>query len=129
MQYLTPAELSARWRGSVTVGTLANWRAKNRGPDYVKIGGRVLYPLAAVEDWELKQKKDHRVIECIKKIANYCAVNGCSVFVYSSGAVGLVDENKNHYFTVEDLADLLNQNEWAAGESRIDAIGQNGQVE
>lgn len=69
------------------------------------------------------------MIDSIKQIANYCAINGCSVFVYSSGAVGLVDENKSHYLTVEDLADLLNQKELAAGESRIDAIGQNCQVE
>lgn len=53
-QYYTADELVERWKGAVTKGTLANWRAaKNRrGPPFTKIGGRVLYPMAGVVKWE-----------------------------------------------------------------------------
>ena len=51
--YLTPAELIERWAGAVaSVGTLANWRNAGRGPEYVKIKRKVLYPLKAVEEYE-----------------------------------------------------------------------------
>lgn len=52
--HFTPAQLLARWEGIVAKGTLDNWRSgKNkRGPAFVKIGGRVLYPIAGVIEWE-----------------------------------------------------------------------------
>lgn len=50
--YLQPRELAERWRGVVTLSTLDNWRSQNRGPRFVKIGGRVLYPLVEVEAYE-----------------------------------------------------------------------------
>lgn len=51
--YLTPRELAARWRNIVSISTLDNWRSSaNRGPRYVKIGGRVLYPLEEVLAYE-----------------------------------------------------------------------------
>jgi len=31
--------------------TLANWRTFNRGPAYVKIGGRVFYKQSALDKW------------------------------------------------------------------------------
>lgn len=52
---LTPSELIARWRDSITASTLATWRSRKLGPSYVKVGGRVLYPLRAVEAWEAKR--------------------------------------------------------------------------
>ena len=52
VKYLTPAELVERYRGSITIRTLANWRSTGEGPRYTKIGGRVLYPLDAVKVWE-----------------------------------------------------------------------------
>lgn len=51
-QYLTPAELVARYKQTVTIRTLANWRSTGEGPRYTKIGGRVLYPVDAVIKWE-----------------------------------------------------------------------------
>lgn len=51
-QYLTPGELVQRYRGSITIRTLANWRSTGEGPRYTKIGGRVLYPVDAVKSWE-----------------------------------------------------------------------------
>jgi hypothetical protein len=51
--YLTQAELLERWRGAIKhVGTLANWRNAGRGPEYVKIERKVLYPLKSVEEYE-----------------------------------------------------------------------------
>lgn len=51
---LTPAELAARWRHSVSERTLANWRASKprRGPAFVKVGAAVLYRLADVIAFE-----------------------------------------------------------------------------
>lgn len=51
-QYLTPAELVARYKNTITLRTLANWRSMGEGPRYTKIGGRVLYPVDAVNSWE-----------------------------------------------------------------------------
>lgn len=51
--FLTPAELAARWKGRVSVGTLRNWRGKGIGPTYTKLGGRgILYPIEAVKAFE-----------------------------------------------------------------------------
>jgi hypothetical protein len=55
--FLTPAEVVARWDGAITTGTLANWRSKSTpakpvGPAFQKFGTRVRYPLAAVEAYE-----------------------------------------------------------------------------
>lgn len=49
--HLTPRELAARWK--MAEQTLANWRFAGRGPRFVKIGRKVLYPMAEVEAWEL----------------------------------------------------------------------------
>lgn len=51
-QYLTPAELIERYKKTITIRTLANWRSIGEGPKYTKIGGRVLYPLDGVTSWE-----------------------------------------------------------------------------
>jgi predicted DNA-binding transcriptional regulator AlpA len=53
MQLLTPEQLAKRW--SVSAGTLANWRYKRTGPDYVRLGGgkgMVRYRLTDIERWE-----------------------------------------------------------------------------
>ncbi|HZZ06303.1 hypothetical protein [Paraburkholderia sp.] len=48
----TPAQLAARWKSVYTLGTLANWRSAGRGPNFIKVAGRVLYTRAAVEAFE-----------------------------------------------------------------------------
>ena len=50
--FLTEAELAKRWRGQVTRGTLRNWRAKGRGPPFLKAGRAVLYPRHRLLAWE-----------------------------------------------------------------------------
>jgi hypothetical protein len=50
--FLTPEEVSTRYRGEVSVGTLRNWRAMRVGPAFVKIGKAVLYPVSELESWD-----------------------------------------------------------------------------
>lgn len=49
---LTPAEVVTLWNNAVTVGTLANWRSKGKGPPFIKYGTRVRYPLAGLEAYD-----------------------------------------------------------------------------
>lgn len=56
-EYLTPKDLVERYKGTITNRTLANWRCTGDGPRYTKIGGRVLYPVDAVVEWEKKRTK------------------------------------------------------------------------
>lgn len=56
-QYLTPQEVSGRYKGQISIRTLANWRSSGDGPAFTKIGGRVLYPLEKVMEWEAKRTK------------------------------------------------------------------------
>ncbi len=50
--FLTTEEVSERYRGEITVGTLRNWRAMRVGPGFVKIGKAVLYPIDALDAWD-----------------------------------------------------------------------------
>lgn len=54
-ELLSPAELATRYKGRVTERTLANWRSTGQGPRFVKVGGRVMYPVDAVIAWEQKR--------------------------------------------------------------------------
>lgn len=45
----TPDELASVL--DVTIDTLAEWRSKRTGPDYVKLGKKVMYRTYDVEDW------------------------------------------------------------------------------
>ncbi|GJE45877.1 helix-turn-helix transcriptional regulator [Methylobacterium soli] len=50
--FFTANELMKRWESRVSVRTMANWRSQSTGPKYVKIGGRIVYPVEAVIEWE-----------------------------------------------------------------------------
>lgn len=50
--FITPEELITRYKGRISIKTLANWRTKGGGPDYTKIGGKIMYRLSAITDWE-----------------------------------------------------------------------------
>lgn len=50
--FLTPDELVSRYKGNISVKTLANWRTKGGGPEYMKIGGKIMYSMDAVTMWE-----------------------------------------------------------------------------
>ena len=56
---LTTEELARRW--GVSASTLAKWRGRGCGPEWVKLGlslrAAVRYPLAAVETYEDEQSR------------------------------------------------------------------------
>lgn len=54
---LTATELIDRWGGVVSLQTLANWRSQGRGPSFLKVGRKVLYPLDAIEEFERRNFK------------------------------------------------------------------------
>lgn len=54
-QFLTPEEVVARYKGRISVKTLANWRTKGGGPEYTKIGGKIMYCMNAVVNWERRR--------------------------------------------------------------------------
>jgi hypothetical protein len=62
--FLTPNEVTERYRGEISAGTLRNWRAMRIGSSFLKIGKTVLYPLAELEAWERKN-----VVVCSARIA------------------------------------------------------------
>ena len=51
-KFLTAQEVSERYRGEITVGTLRNWRAMRIGPAFGKIGKAVLYPVDELDAWD-----------------------------------------------------------------------------
>lgn len=55
-KYLTVEEVADRYRGSISLGTLRNWRAMRIGPAYVKIGKAVLYPVSDLDEWDERNK-------------------------------------------------------------------------
>jgi hypothetical protein len=50
--FLTPQQVSERYSNNITERTLANWRSAGNGPEFTKIGGKILYPLDRLEAWE-----------------------------------------------------------------------------
>ena len=53
--YLTPKEVSERYGGQLSVGTLANWRSAGISPPYIKLGGKIVYEEQALIEWEEKR--------------------------------------------------------------------------
>jgi hypothetical protein len=54
LYYLTAEEVSQRYRGEISLGTLRNWRAMRVGPSFVKVGKAVLYPVTELDAWDRK---------------------------------------------------------------------------
>lgn len=48
--FLTAKELATRWR--LNDQTLANWRYARKGPPYIRVGARVLYPIEGINAFE-----------------------------------------------------------------------------
>jgi hypothetical protein len=48
--FLTSKELADRWR--LSDQTLANWRHARKGPQFVRVGNRVLYPIKVIQDYK-----------------------------------------------------------------------------
>ena len=49
-EFLTTKELSARWH--LSPKTLNNWRTKQEGPSFVKVGKSVLYRITDIEQYK-----------------------------------------------------------------------------
>jgi hypothetical protein len=56
-EFLTPKQLHDRYSGKIAMQTIANWRAQAKGPDYIKAGGKVLYPLHSIVEWENARRR------------------------------------------------------------------------
>jgi hypothetical protein len=56
--FLTRQQLGKRLH--VAPGTLANWAARGEGPESRIIGGRVLYRLEDIEEWEDEKWGDEK---------------------------------------------------------------------
>ena len=54
--YLTQSELAVRFR--VSPRTLERWRWLKTGPNYTKLGGRVVYALTDVETYERRRRAE-----------------------------------------------------------------------
>jgi hypothetical protein len=52
---LTAHDLFARYQGLIPRRTIEYWRYNKKGPPFIKIGRRVLYPLSGVIAWERKR--------------------------------------------------------------------------
>lgn len=48
--FLSEKELAERWR--IKPQTLNMWRHKGKGPDYIKIEGKILYKIETIESIE-----------------------------------------------------------------------------
>jgi hypothetical protein len=57
LRHLNQIQLSRRW--SISPRTLERWRWLKAGPAYLKLGGRVLYRLQDIENFEASQAKNH----------------------------------------------------------------------
>ena len=54
--FLTQPELAARFR--VSPRTLERWRWLKTGPNYTKLGGRIVYALTDVETYERRRRAE-----------------------------------------------------------------------
>ena len=53
VQHFNQVELSRRWRMSPR--TLERWRYRGTGPQFLKVGGRVVYRLEDIETFEAER--------------------------------------------------------------------------
>lgn len=58
-RYLTQDEVAERYRGLISIRTLANWRSMRIGPRFTKIGKTVLYEESELDAWD-----DRNTVKC-----------------------------------------------------------------
>lgn len=56
-RFLTVDELCIRYKGKLTEKALANMRSAGKGPPYIKVGRKILYPMDALRTWEAARLK------------------------------------------------------------------------
>lgn len=69
-RFLTPEEVSNRYRGGISIGTLRNWRAMRIGPNFIKIGKAVLYPTTELDAWDQKNMVPCRASKRLSVLAD-----------------------------------------------------------
>ena len=67
VRHLNQIELAARW--NISHRTLERWRWSGEGPRYIKIGGRVVYRLEDVEDYEKEQLRASTAVKLVPTMA------------------------------------------------------------
>lgn len=60
IRHLSQIELAARW--NISPRTLERWRWSGEGPQFIKIGGRVVYRLEDIEAFETAQRRDSTTV-------------------------------------------------------------------
>ena len=68
-QFLNQKQLARRW--GLSPRTLERWRCQGRGPDYLKLVGRVSYRLSDVEAFEASQ---FRACDSVSAVASVRSV-------------------------------------------------------
>ncbi len=68
--HLNQIQLAARW--NISHRTLERWRWSGEGPQFIKIGGRVVYRLADIEAYELMQ-----IRKSTSNLSQQLAAEGC----------------------------------------------------
>jgi predicted DNA-binding transcriptional regulator AlpA len=61
LTYLTPIQVSVKL--GITKNTLVRWRKDGRGPRFVKLGGRIVYPSRELESWLESRRRVQAAIE------------------------------------------------------------------
>jgi hypothetical protein len=67
VQHFNQVELSRRWR--LSPRTLERWRFQGTGPQYFKVGGRVVYRLEDVEAYEAEQLQATGIAQAVQPTA------------------------------------------------------------
>lgn len=62
-RYLTQEEVAERYRGMISVRTLANWRSARRGPKFLKCGKTILYEEGELDAWD-----ERNTIKCASTV-------------------------------------------------------------
>lgn len=55
--FLTSRELANRWK--IKIITLKQWRCSGKGPYYHKLGGRIMYRINEIEQFEERALRAH----------------------------------------------------------------------
>lgn len=74
VQHFNQVELSRRWR--LSPRTLERWRYQGTGPQYLKVGGRVVYRLDDIEAFEAGQVRETRTVVAPRPAAPLRVVQG-----------------------------------------------------
>ena len=57
--YLTTKELSQRWK--INPNTIEHWRTNGFGPEFIRVGRKILYSLESILEFEQKNKAQNTV--------------------------------------------------------------------